>query len=199
MHKLILSTSNPDKKKELKAILEELDMEIWSKDELGYGDFDVIEDADTLAGNATKKAKALWAKTGRMVIGDDTGLFVAALDGAPGVYAARYAGEHATYEDNVTKLLQALEGLPMERRKAKFETVIALVDERGVLHLAKGEVRGHILPERKGEKGFGYDPIFQPEGYDKSFAQLGQEEKNAISHRRRALEALKIILKEMGL
>ena len=117
---------------------------------------------------------------------DDTGLEVEALDGGPGVYTARFAGEGCTFEQNVDKILQVMKGV--ENRKARFRTVIALI-QGGKEYLFEGEVRGEITPDRIGEKGFGYDPVFRPEGYDQTFAEMGPDEKNKISHRGRAVQA----------
>ena len=121
-------------------------------------------------------------------IADDTGLEVEALDGAPGVYSARFAGEHATFEENVALLLERLKGVPAPRR-ACFRTVIALIDEYGT-HFFEGAVNGEITLERSGDHGFGYDPVFRPEGCQQTFAELSSEEKNAMSHRGRAVQRL---------
>ena len=124
---------------------------------------------------------------------DDTGLEVEALDGAPGVYSARYAGEHCTYQDNVNKLLAEMKG--MTNRKACFKTVVALVLD-GETHLFEGRVDGQIIEEPRGTAGFGYDPVFMPDGYDQTFAEMGDEEKNSISHRGRAMRKLIDFLKD---
>lgn len=188
---LFLASGNPHKIEELQQILEPLGIQL--KSTLDYPDApEVEEDQPDLQGNALKKARFWYAKTGLPSIADDTGLEVEALDGAPGVYSARYAGENVTYQDNVDKLLKELEG---ERsRAAQFRTVIAYIidDEQ---HLFEGVCKGEILTEEKGNKGFGYDPIFQPEGYQKTFAELDADEKNKISHRGRALEKFLEFLK----
>lgn len=181
---LFLASGNPHKIEELQQILKPMGIQL--KSTLDYLDApEVEEDQPDLQGNALKKAQFWYEKTGFPSIADDTGLEVEALDGAPGVYSARYAGENATYQDNVDKLLNELEG--EGNRAAQFRTVIAYIidDEQ---HLFEGVCKGEILTEEKGSKGFGYDPIFQPEGYQKTFAELDADEKNKISHRGKALE-----------
>lgn len=191
MKKLVLSTGNKDKLKEIKEILGELNINVVSKDEIGLENFDVEEDKDTLEGNAIKKAVELKKLTDGIVMADDTGLFVDYLGGAPGVYSARYAGEGCDYKDNNKKLLEELEGVAMDKRGAYFETVIALVLEDGSIKTISGKCEGYIGMEEKGEDGFGYDPLFVVEDYNKTFAELGHDIKNKISHRSRALENLK--------
>jgi XTP/dITP diphosphohydrolase len=154
---------------------------------------EVIEDADTLLGNALLKARALCVATGLGAIADDTGLFVDALGGAPGVYSARYAGDNATYADNCHKLLAALNDHSL--RTASFRTVAAIAWPDGTYTSAEGRVDGVIALHFQGEGGFGYDPLFLPdEGGGLSFAQMGMSAKNAISHRGRALRALAVLL-----
>jgi len=195
--KIVVSTSNLDKLKEIEAILGS-EHELITKAQAGYADFDVVEDKDTLEGNALLKAQALYELTGEAVFGDDTGLFVEALDGAPGVYSARFAGEHCSYQDNVDKMLKELEPYKnIEDRKAYFETVICFIEKSGVIHYVNGRVYGHISFEEKGKNGFGYDPIFVPDGYQESFAQLGIDIKNDISHRAKALNNFKKLLEEL--
>ncbi len=183
--KLVLATGNSDKLKEMKALLAKLPIEVTSKDEMGFADLDVDETGETLEDNAELKARALYEATGEWVLADDTGLFVDALDGAPGVYSARYAGEHATYEDNRKRLLSALEGV--DDRSAAFRTVVCLIDKAGQAIFLEGVCPGAIAVVERGEMGFGYDSIFVPEGWDRSFAEMTDEEKNAISHRGNAL------------
>lgn len=188
--KIVFATNNKHKLDEIRHILGE-DIEV-----LSLGDIDCHEDipetADTLEGNALIKARYVSDRYGVSCFADDTGLEVDALDGAPGVYSARYAGgEGHDSEANMTKLLAELEG--EDNRKADFRTVIALVidrEGRRETHIFEGRVDGHISKERRGSEGFGYDPIFVPEGYDQSFAQLGNEIKNKISHRARAVSKL---------
>ncbi|WP_353093250.1 RdgB/HAM1 family non-canonical purine NTP pyrophosphatase [Tissierella praeacuta] len=195
--KLVLSTSNEHKVEEIKNILEDLSIEVVSKKDVGLGDLDVIEDGETLEENSFKKAKALSERVDYMVLADDTGLFVDALNGEPGVYSARYAGEEGNDEKNNNKLLQKLGNKSLGDRNAKFETVIVLITENKEKIVVSGECKGKIGFEPKGNNGFGYDSLFIPKGYDKSFGELGEETKNEISHRAKALENLKEELKNM--
>lgn len=158
---------------------------------------DVEEDADTLEANALLKARALVEATGEPAIADDTGLFVEALDGRPGVYSARYAGEDATYTDNVVKLLSELEGVSESRRTAKFRTVVVVAyPDREPLVIA-GVLEGSISTEPHGDQGFGYDPVFVPDGGGgRTLAEMSPDEKNAISHRGRALRKLAEVLSQ---
>ncbi len=197
MKRLILSSGNKHKIQEIKNILQDLNIEILSKDELGFSDFDVEEDRDTLEGNAFKKAEELSKLVKGIVISDDTGLFVDALNGEPGVFSARYAGENATYEDNNNLLLSKLEKVAIEKRTAQFKTIIAIVTENGDKYSAEGICEGTICFEPKGDNGFGYDPLFYPKGYDKTFAELSDSEKNSLSHRYLALINLKEKLEEI--
>jgi len=184
---LVLATANPHKSEEIRQVLSEFDVELLPRPvEVP----DVDETEETLEGNALLKARALARATGVAAIGDDTGLFVDALGGAPGVYSARYAGEGATFEDNVNKVLAELENVPPDKRTARFRTVIALASPDGTSWWVEGSVEGTILSGRRGEHGFGYDPIFAPlsEG-GRSLAELSADEKNALSHRGNALRA----------
>ena len=181
---IFLASANTHKIEELKQVLQPLG--IMLKSTLDYPDAEeVVEDQPDLQGNALKKAKFWWNKTGLPSISDDTGLEVDALNGAPGVYSARYAGENPTYDDNVNKLLAELKG--EKSRSAQFRTVIAFVDGSDN-YFFEGICRGRIIDEKRGDKGFGYDPIFVPEGFEKTFAELSSEEKNKISHRGRAVQ-----------
>ncbi len=195
--KIVLSSGNTHKVKEIKDILKDLNIDVISKDDIGLTDFDVIEDRDTLEGNAFKKAEELSKLVDGIVIADDTGLFVDALDGAPGVYSARYAGENVSYKDNNKLLLKNLSGVPMEKRTAHFKTVIALVLEDGTKLIAEGTCNGKIGFEACGENGFGYDPLFIVDGIGKTFAQMSEKEKNTLSHRANALRILKDMLGEI--
>ena len=183
--RLVFATNNKHKQEEMSAILGDK-VELLSLADIGCHD-DIPETADTLEGNALIKARHIYNKYGLPCFADDTGLEVDALDGAPGVYSARYAGENNDSEANMQKLLQNLTGKSV--RSAQFRTVIALIIE-GEEFLFDGIVRGSIAEERKGTAGFGYDPIFVPDGYEESFAQMASEQKNAISHRSRAASAL---------
>lgn len=194
--KIILSSGNKHKINEIKDILKNTIFDVVSKDDLGYLDFDVEEDKDTLEGNAFKKAEELHKLVKGIVIADDTGLFVDALNGDPGVYSARYAGEPVSYKDNNKLLLKNLEGVPMEKRTATFKTVMAVVLEDGSRLMAEGECKGKIAFEERGINGFGYDPLFIVDGWNKSFSEMTEEEKNQVSHRSNALMNLKEKLEE---
>ena len=188
--RLVLASANPDKAAEISAILSAavpgLDLAPRPADLA-----DVDETGTTLLENARLKAAAIAAATGEAAVADDTGLAVDALEGAPGVYSARFAGEGATYADNVAKLLKALDGVAPDRRTARFETVALVRWPDGREVAATGAVRGVISTEARGEGGFGYDPIFVPiEGDGRTFAELTAEEKHALSHRGRAFRAL---------
>jgi XTP/dITP diphosphohydrolase len=182
---LLISTRNPHKLEEIRACFAEVHPHLLSPFDLP-GMPEVEEDGDTLEANAMKKAIVLARAAGLWALADDTGLEVAALDGAPGVYSARYAGPDATYADNCVKLLQALHG--EENRRARFRTVIALSDPNGDCHWVEGVCEGEILVEARGSGGFGYDPLFRPSGHEETFAEMAAERKNLISHRGRALQ-----------
>lgn len=182
MEQLIFSTNNQHKLSEVKAILEK-DYKILGLSEIGI-DTDIPETGDTLEENALIKARYLWEEKGINCFADDTGLEVEALDNAPGVYSARYAGEQKSSADNVHKLLQELADKP--NRKARFRTVIAAILD-GKEYLFEGIVSGSIATKPKGASGFGYDPVFVPDGYTETFAELGDHVKNTISHRARAV------------
>ena len=185
MRKLVFATNNKHKLEEARKILEGM-VEILSLAEIGCND-DIPETATTLEGNALIKARYIKEHYGYDCFADDTGLLVDALDGAPGVYSARYAGEECNPQKNMEKLLSELEGI--EQRAAAFVTCVALT-LRGSEHIFMGEIAGEITKEAKGNAGFGYDPIFKPFGYDKTFAELGDDIKNSISHRAKAMEKL---------
>lgn len=186
MKKLVFASNNAHKLSEIRAILGDC-IEIISLSDLQCHE-EIPETADTLEGNALIKARYVWEHYGLYCFADDTGLEVEALGGAPGVYSARFAGEHASFEDNVSLLLERLSGVAAPRR-ARFRTVIALIDEYGT-HFFEGSVDGEITLERSGDHGFGYDPIFRPEGREETFAQLTEQEKNSMSHRGRAVQQL---------
>lgn len=186
MKKLVFASNNAHKLSEIRALLGDR-IEIISLSDLQCHD-EIPETADTLEGNALIKARYVWERFGLYCFADDTGLEVEALGGAPGVYSARFAGEHASFEDNVSLLLERLSGVAAPRR-ARFRTVVALIDEYGT-HFFEGSVDGEITLERSGDHGFGYDPIFRPEGREETFAQLTEQEKNSMSHRGRAVQKL---------
>lgn len=156
------------------------------------------ETGHSFRANALIKAEALLAQRKHqdphLILADDSGLEVESLNGAPGIYSARYAGANASDSDNLRKLLRVLEGFPDDARSARFVCVLCFIDAKGEIRYFEGECRGRILRQAAGSGGFGYDPIFQPEGYDASLAELGEDVKNRISHRARALEGLRAYL-----
>ena len=182
---IVFATNNPHKLDEARAILDGV-VQVLSLADIGCHD-DIPETAETLEGNALIKARYIKKKYGYDCFADDTGLMVEALDGAPGVYSARFAGEHCSPADNIALLLEKLKG--EENRKAKFCTVVALI-YNGKEFLFEGEVAGTISAHNCGKSGFGYDPVFIPENSDLSFAEMTAEDKNAISHRGRAMTKL---------
>ncbi len=189
--KLILASKNRHKAQEMQSILGDR-ITLITQDEAGMGDIEVIEDGDTFEANSIKKAKTIMEATGLPCIADDSGLCVDALGGAPGVYTARFAGEGATDDQNIQKLLAELEGVEQEKRTARFVCVIALCIPGKEPETFRGECEGFILTEKHGENGFGYDPVFYVEQFGKAMAELPAEVKNYISHRSRALAKLKI-------
>ena len=190
---LVLATRNQDKGRELAALLKELGIRIRTLVEFPDAP-EVVEDGDTCEANAIKKAVTIARYTKLPAAADDTGLMVEALGGRPGVHAARYAGDGATYEDNCRKLLHELAGVPRERRKARFVTVAALADPDGKVEAVQGVLDGLITDAPAGTQGFGYDPVFFVPELGKTLAQVTPEEKNRISHRGRAFAKLKVLL-----
>ena len=191
--KLVFATNNKHKLDEVRAILGNR-VEILSLNDIDCHD-DIPETADTLEGNALIKARYIYDKFGVDCFADDTGLEVESLNGEPGVYSARYAGEECNSEANMNKLLQNLTG--KNNRNAQFRTVIALII-KGEEKLFNGIVKGTISHEKTGNSGFGYDPVFIPEGFSESFAQMSGDMKNSISHRYRATEELNNYLKQQN-
>lgn len=184
--KIVAATNNKHKLVELKTILSQLGIEVLSAADVG-GIPDVVEDKDTFEGNACKKAMESAAHLGMPVLSDDSGLCVEALDGRPGVFSARYGGPGLDDQGRCKKLMTELKDC--DNRRAYFACVIALADHNGLLiGSSMGKCLGHISDEMKGEEGFGYDPLFIPTDYKKSFAELGEEIKNSLSHRKNALE-----------
>jgi XTP/dITP diphosphohydrolase len=190
MNKIVIASRNEGKIKEIKNFLHSLDIEI-----LSMADFpeipDVVEDGNTFEENALKKAKAVFEHVKQTTIADDSGLEVNYLNGLPGVLSSRYAGNNATDLQNCLKLLDELKGVEMENRKARFKCVIILTNPLYHNLVFEGKCEGYIIDEMKGERGFGYDPLFVPEGYNKTFAELDLVTKNKISHRGKALAALR--------
>lgn len=193
--KLVFATNNKHKLDEVRKITAQHNIEVVSLADIHCHD-EIPETADTLEGNALQKAQYIQDKFGLDCFADDTGLEVEALDNAPGVYSARYGGPGHDSEANMQKLLQEMEG--KTNRKARFRTVIALIigDKQ---YCFSGIVNGTITTEKKGENGFGYDPIFIPEGYEQTFAELGDFVKNKISHRAKAVEQLDHFLANLNL
>ncbi len=192
--KLVIATRNAHKLEEIHAIFDFQNLEVCSA--FDFPDVpDVEEDGETLEANAKKKAVEIALATGCWALADDSGLEVDALAGAPGVYSARYAGEHCSYADNNAKLLKELAG--NQNRSARFRTVIALSDPSGSVQTVAGECPGAIIEELRGTNGFGYDPLFVPDGYSETFAELSSEVKNRISHRANALREAHDVWAEM--
>ncbi|MEN9304316.1 MAG: hypothetical protein RL264_2745 [Bacteroidota bacterium] len=186
MKTLIFASQNENKAREIEFALDQ-QLKVVTLAAMDYHD-DIPETAETLEGNALLKARTIFEEFGQACFADDTGLEVVALNGAPGVYSARYAGEEKSAKANMEKLLLELENEP--NRKAQFRTVIALIDENGE-HLFEGKVEGSIAFEPSGNEGFGYDPIFIPENETRTFAEMSLEEKNRLSHRKRAVEKMR--------
>ncbi len=193
---IVLATRNQHKKQELVALLGDLDLVIRTLDDFPDAP-DVVEDGETCEANAMKKAVEIARYTGLPAVADDTGLEVDALGGRPGAFAARYAGEQASYEDNWRKLLNELHGVPAEKRGARFVTVAAIAVPTGKTLSAKGVLEGVIAQEAVGSRGFGYDPVFFLPEYRQTLAQLSPDVKNQISHRARAFAQAKTLLQQM--
>ncbi len=192
MHQLVFATNNAHKLRELGEILKG-EFTLFSLNDISCTD-DIPETGDTLEANASQKSRYIWDRYQLDCFSDDTGLEIAALNNEPGVHSARYAGEGKNSEDNIEKVLSKLSG--ENNRKACFRCVISLII-RGNEYLFEGQVDGEILPERKGVSGFGYDPIFLPDGYTQSFAEMNADLKNSISHRGRAVQKLVRFLLEV--
>lgn len=195
MDKIIVAASrNRHKIEEIEAITKKFGMSIISRDEAGVPPVEIVEDGETFEENSFKKADEIMKLCGKITLADDSGLMVDYLGGAPGVYSARFAGEDGNDEKNNEKLLKLLDGVPAKGRTAKFVSVITMVYPDGTVLSARGECPGRIITVPTGDGGFGYDPLFVPYGYEKTFAQLTPEEKNAISHRAAALTELEKLL-----
>jgi XTP/dITP diphosphohydrolase len=192
-YRLLLATGNPGKVAEIESLLAHLPVELVTPSDLDVS-LNVTEDAETLRGNARKKAAAYHDATGLPALADDTGLEIDALDGRPGVHTARFAGPDATPQDNKRRTLEVLDGV--DDRSARFRTVAAFVDEGDETHIFEGVCPGQITAEERGDGGFGYDPLFLPDGHSQTFAEMPADEKNAISHRKKALEQFAAFLSE---
>lgn len=190
MKKLIIASNNKNKIREIKQIFSDYPVEIFSMKEAGVN-IDVVEDGNTFMENAYKKAKQIHDITGGMVLTDDSGIMVKGLNGAPGIYSARFCGEHGNDKKNNEKLLKLLSEKSEDDRKAKFVCAIVLILENNEPLKVIGEVNGVVAHKELGENNFGYDPLFYVPEYNMTFAQMPAELKNSISHRANALKALK--------
>jgi XTP/dITP diphosphohydrolase len=196
MFEILAATRNRHKIEEFKKLLSEQGVDIIGLDDI-EGSPDTVEDGKSFEENARKKALEASNFAEMAAFADDSGLEVEALNGAPGIHSARYAGENATNEERIAKLLKELEGV--ENRNAKFVCALAIANEGEIIETFRGEVKGKIIDAPRGEHGFGYDPVFVPDGYDKTFAELGPEIKDKISHRARATqEAIDYIEDELS-
>jgi XTP/dITP diphosphohydrolase len=194
--KIVLATRNIDKVREIKDALRGLAIDILTID--SFPDVpEIVEDGMTIEQNALKKASVVQGITGGLVLADDTGLEVDFLNGKPGVFSSRFAGEHASYDDNVEKLLSLMKGVPAKKRTARFRCVIALVGE-SIEQTVEGVVEGLILAEKHGTEGFGYDPVFYVPTSGKTLAEMSLDHKNRISHRGLALAKVRTILKAVA-
>lgn len=194
-HKIVFATSNEGKMREIREILKDLNVEVLSLKEAGVH-VDIVEDGDTFEANALIKAKAVWEQTGGIVLADDSGLEIDYLNGEPGVYSARYMGENTSYEIKNWNLIHRLDGVPEEKRTARFVAVIAGVLPDGRSVTTRGTMEGFIAYEPAGAGGFGYDPILMLKEYGMTSAEITMEQKNEISHRGKGLRAMKEVLKK---
>ena len=192
---LVLATGNQHKQEEILAFLADINLTILTLRDFPQAPT-IEEDGVTCEENAIKKAQGIATYTGHVTLADDTGLEVDALGGRPGVYAARYAGEHATYADNCHKLLEELKDVPTGHRWARFLTVVAIADPSGVVDVVEGELHGEITKQVRGDQGFGYDPVFLLPDLGKTLAEVDLEYKNTISHRALALQKAKVLLED---
>ena len=194
MTKIIFATGNKDKLREIKEILSDCDVDIRSMKEAGIN-VDIVEDGKTFEDNALIKARAIAAHTDAIVLADDSGLEIDYLNKEPGIYSARYMGEDTSYHIKNASLIERLNGVPDEKRTARFVCAVAAAFPDGSVKTVRGTMEGRIGYEEKGENGFGYDPIFYLPEYGCTSAELSGEEKNKISHRGKALRAIKDELK----
>lgn len=193
---IVAATQNRHKIIEIEAITKEFGMTIVARDEAGIPDIEITEDGETFEENSYKKAYEIMKLCGKITIADDSGLEVDCLDGAPGVYSARFSGVDGDDEANNRKLISLIKDVPYEKRTGRFVSVITMVFPDGEKIVARGEVEGHLLTEPQGDNGFGYDPLFVPVGYDKSFGLIDPQIKNKISHRANALIELRKKLRD---
>ena len=195
MHELIVATKNSRKLKEIRELFADLNLKITSLAD--YPDFpSIVEDGDSFHSNAVKKAVTISSRTAKLVMGEDSGLEVKALDNRPGIYSARFAGEGATDEANNSKLLKMLEGVPTAKRQARYQCFVALAYQGKIIDVVNGRCSGIITEELKGSNGFGYDPLFLIPRYKKTFGELPFRVKAEISHRSRALKKLRTALEK---
>ena len=196
--KLLLATGNRHKIREIREILEDMrEMEFLSLVQFPQLP-EVVESGSTLKENAIQKASHAVSWTHHLSLAEDTGLEIDALGGRPGVRSARFAGDQASYEQNIEKVLSLMRQIPSERRGGRFRSVVAIAEPGGGLHIFEGICEGLITTERRGKGGFGYDPIFEVAGFGKTFAEMEPEQKNSISHRALALQKAKVLLLELG-
>lgn len=188
MNRIVVATHNRGKLREIRQRLEQLSCDVMCLADFD-DPFDIVEDADSFEGNARKKARVVAAKTGLPTLADDSGLEVDALGGRPGVYSARYGGDDLNDQARYTLLLEELAGVVSEERTARFRVALVFVEPKGGEHLFEGTVEGRIATVPRGTHGFGYDPVFVPNGYDAPMAKLGPDIKRRISHRAQALDA----------
>ena len=184
---LLVATRNRDKLKEIRALLADLNLEVIASADVQKLPA-IVEDRPTIEENAVKKAVETAKAAKRLTLADDTGLEVDMLNGLPGVRSARFAGDDVSYHENNKKLLSLLQGVPLEKRAARFRCVVAIADEKGLVDTVEGICNGTIIEEERGGGGFGYDPLFIPDGQVKTFAELPLEVKNRVSHRAKALQ-----------
>lgn len=196
MKKLLLATHNQGKVLEFKALMKDHNVEVLSLFDINY-ELEIEETGVTFEENALIKARTIAKQYSMMTIADDSGLVIDALDGRPGVYSAIYAGEPRDDEANIDKVLAEMKDVPESERSARFICVLAMVDEAGNEHVVCGQCEGVILTERRGTNGFGYDPIFYNPSVRKTMAEMSKAEKNAVSHRRKAIDALKEKMKKL--
>lgn len=193
---IVAASKNQHKIREIEAITKDFGMEIIPRDQAGVPDVEVEEDGTTFEENSYKKAYEIMKLCGKITIADDSGLEVDCLNGAPGVYSARFAGEDGNDQANNDKLKALLKEIPYEERTGRFVSVITMVYPDGETLTARGEVEGHIVLEERGGNGFGYDPLFIPIGHSITFGEFAPEEKNKISHRANALKELRRLLEQ---